>query len=81
MKERGLRRDARSGNGNPLMGRKIAKLLRCPRATVSAQSNHLKNDSVNDVTKIRVTGKPENDKRWTLIGENSTKIWYDNSTY
>jgi hypothetical protein len=31
------------------MGRKIAKLPRCPQATVSAKSNHLKNDSANDV--------------------------------
>jgi hypothetical protein len=80
MKERGLRRGARSGNGSPLTDRNIAELPRCPRATVSAQSNYLKNDSANDVTRIRVTGKPEHDKRWTLIGENSAKVWYDNST-
>jgi hypothetical protein len=63
------------------MGRKIVKLPCCPQATVSAQSNHLKNDSANDVTRIRVNGKPEHDKRWILIGENSTKVWYDNSMY
>jgi hypothetical protein len=81
MKERGLRHGVRSGNGSPLTGRKIAKLPRCPRATVSAQSNYLKNDSANDVTRIRVTGKSEYDKWWTLIGENSAKVWYDRSTY
>jgi hypothetical protein len=59
MKECGLRCDARSGNSSPLMGRKIAKLPRCPRAMVSAQSNHLKSDSVNDITRIQVTGKSE----------------------
>jgi hypothetical protein len=73
MKEHGLRRGARSGNGSPLTGRKIAKLPRCPRATVSAQSNHLKSDSTNDVTRIRVIGKLEYDKWWTPIGENSAK--------
>jgi hypothetical protein len=69
MKERGLRRGARNRNGSPLTGRKIAKLPRCPQAMVSAKSNHLKNDSANDVTRIRVTGK------------NLAKVWYDNSTY
>jgi hypothetical protein len=34
MKERGLRHGARSGNGSPLTGKSIAKLLRCPRITV-----------------------------------------------
>jgi hypothetical protein len=29
-KERGLRRGTRSGNGSPLTGREIVKLLRCP---------------------------------------------------
>jgi hypothetical protein len=81
MKERGLRRGARSGNGNPLTGWKIAKLARCPRATVSAQSNHLKSDCTNDITRIRVKGKSKYDKWWTLIGENSAKVWYDISTY
>jgi hypothetical protein len=37
-KERGLRRGIRSGNGNPLMGRDIVKLPRCPRITVSVKS-------------------------------------------
>jgi hypothetical protein len=81
MKECGLRCGARSGNVSPLTGRKIAKLLRYPRETVSVQSNHLKSDSVNDVTRIRVTGKSEYDNWWTLIGENSAKVWYDISTY
>jgi hypothetical protein len=44
---------------------------RAAHATVSAQSSHLKNDSDNDVTRIRVTWKSEHDKRSTLIGENS----------
>jgi hypothetical protein len=74
MKEHGLRRGARSRNGSPLTGKKIAKLPHCPRATVSAQSNHLKNDSANDITRIRVTGESEYDKWWTLIGENSAKV-------
>jgi hypothetical protein len=56
MKERGLRCGARSGNGNPLTGRKIAKLLRCPRITVSAKSNYIQSNYINDVTRIRVTG-------------------------
>jgi hypothetical protein len=73
MKERGLRRGAKSGNGSPLTGRKIAKLPRCPQATVSAKSNHLNNASANDIIRICVTGKSEQDKRWTLIGKNSTK--------
>jgi hypothetical protein len=81
LKERGLRRGARSGNGSPLMGRKIAKLPRYPRARVSAHSNHLKSDSTNDVTRIRVTGKSGYDKWWTLIGENSAKVWYDISFF
>jgi hypothetical protein len=75
MKECGLRCGARSGNGSPLTGRKIAKLPRCPRATVSAQSNHLKNDSANDVTRICVIRESEYDKWWTLIGEDSAKVW------
>jgi hypothetical protein len=73
MKERGLRRGARSGNGSPLTSRKIAKLPCCPRAMVSAQSKHLKSDSTNDITRIRVTGKSEYGKWWTPIGENSAK--------
>jgi hypothetical protein len=36
-KERGLRYGARSGNGIPLTGREIMKLLRCPWVTVSAE--------------------------------------------
>jgi hypothetical protein len=36
------------------MGRKIAKLLRCPWATVSAQSNHIQSDSTNDVRSDRL---------------------------
>jgi hypothetical protein len=34
MKERGLRHGASSGNGSPLTGKSIAKLLCCPRITV-----------------------------------------------
>jgi hypothetical protein len=74
MKEHGLRCGARSGNGSPLTGRKIAKLPRYPRAMVSAQSNHLKSDSTNDVTRIQVTGKSEYGKWWTPIGENSKSM-------
>jgi hypothetical protein len=81
MKEHGLGRGARSGNGSPLTGRKIVKLPCCPRATVSTQSNHLKCDSVNDFTRFRVTEKSEYDKWWALIGENSAKVWYDISAY
>jgi hypothetical protein len=35
--EHGLRRGTRSGNGSPLMGREIVKLLRCPWVTVSTE--------------------------------------------
>jgi hypothetical protein len=38
---------------SPLTGRKTAKLLRCPCATVIVQSNHTKSDSVNDVTSVK----------------------------
>jgi hypothetical protein len=61
MKERGLRRGARSGNGSPLTGRKIAKLPRYPQVTVSAQSKYIQSNYINDVTRIRVTGKLEYD--------------------
>jgi hypothetical protein len=37
-KERGPRRGARSGNDNPLMGRDIAKLPRCPWIMVRIKS-------------------------------------------
>jgi hypothetical protein len=47
------------------------KLLRCPQAMVSAQSNHIKSDSTNDVTSIQVTGKEEHDKRI------QQKVWCD----
>jgi hypothetical protein len=57
MKERGLRRGARSGNGSPLTGRKIAKLPRYPQVTVSAQSNYIQSNYINDITRIQVTGK------------------------
>jgi hypothetical protein len=57
MKERGLRHGARSGNGSPLTGRKIAKLPRYPQVTVSAQSYYIQSNYINDVTRIRVTGK------------------------
>jgi hypothetical protein len=39
------------------MGRKPVKLLRCPHATVSVQSIHAQNDSVNDVTNVEVAEK------------------------
>jgi hypothetical protein len=47
------------------------KLPRCPQATVSAQSNHIKSDSTNDVMGIRVTGKEEHDRRI------QQKVWCD----
>jgi hypothetical protein len=37
----------------------------------------LKSGSANDITRIRVTGKSEYDKWWTLVRENSPKVWYD----
>jgi hypothetical protein len=52
MKERGLRRGARSGNGSPLTGRKIVKLPHCSQVTVSAQSNYIESNYINDVTRI-----------------------------
>jgi hypothetical protein len=61
MKERGLRRGARSGSGSPLMGRKIAKLPRYPQVTVSAQSNYIQSNYINDVMRNRVTEKSEYD--------------------
>jgi hypothetical protein len=61
MKERGLRRGARRGNGSPLTGRKIEKLPRYPQVTVSTQSNYIQSNYINDVTRIRVTGKSEYD--------------------
>jgi hypothetical protein len=61
MKERGLRSGARSGSSSPLTGRKIAKLLRYPQVTVSAQSNYIQNNYINDVTRILVMGKSEYD--------------------
>jgi hypothetical protein len=73
MKEHGLRRGARSRNGSPLTGRKIAKLPRCPR-NGQCPVKSFKNDCDNDITRIRVAGKSEHDKRWTLIGENSAKV-------
>jgi hypothetical protein len=42
---------------SPLTGRKTIKLLRCPRATVSVQSIHAHNDSINDVTSVKVAEK------------------------
>jgi hypothetical protein len=39
---------------SPLTGRKTVKLLRCPRATVSVQSIHAQNDSINDVTSVKL---------------------------
>jgi hypothetical protein len=75
MKERGLRRGARRGNGSPLTGRKTIKLPCCPRATVNAQSNHIQSDSTNDVTIIQVTGN----KNMTVMDthrKNSAKVWY-----
>jgi hypothetical protein len=42
---------------SPLTGRKTVKLLRCPRATVSVQSIHAQNDSINDVTSVAVAEK------------------------
>jgi hypothetical protein len=42
---------------SPLMGRKPVKLLCCPHATVSVQSIHAQNDSVNDVTSVEVAEK------------------------
>jgi hypothetical protein len=57
MKERGLRRGTRSGNGSQLTGRKIAKLPRYPQVTVSAQSNYIQSNYINDAIRIRVTGK------------------------
>jgi hypothetical protein len=80
MKERGLGCDGRSRNGSPLTDREIAN-FRAAHATVSVQSNHLKNGSDNDVTKIQVKEISEHDKRRILIGENSPKVWYDGSAY
>jgi hypothetical protein len=57
MKEHGLRRGARSGNGSPLTGRKIAKLPCYPQVTVSAQSNYIQSNYINGITRIRVMGK------------------------
>jgi hypothetical protein len=37
-KERGLRRGARRGNGSPLTGRDIAKLLHYPWITISIKT-------------------------------------------
>jgi hypothetical protein len=34
-------------------GQKTAKLLCCPCATVSVQSNHTKSDSLNDLTSVK----------------------------
>jgi hypothetical protein len=42
---------------SPLMGRKTVKLLRCPRATVSVQSIHTQNDSINGVTSVTISEK------------------------
>jgi hypothetical protein len=57
MKECGLRRGARSENGSPLTFKKFAKLPRYPQATASAQSNYIQSNYINDITRIRVTGK------------------------
>jgi hypothetical protein len=44
---------------SPLTGRKTIKLPRCPRATVSVQSNHKKSDSLNNVTSVESLKKYE----------------------
>jgi hypothetical protein len=66
MKERGLRCGAKSKNGSPLTGRKIVKLPRCPRGTVSAQSNYIQCNYIKDVTRIRVAGN----KNMTVVDNN-----------
>jgi hypothetical protein len=60
-KEHGLRGGVRSGNGNPLTGRDIAKLPRCPWITVSVKSQLRKINCINNVTNIRVTGSKDYD--------------------
>jgi hypothetical protein len=39
---------------SPLTGRKTIKLLRCPCATVSVQSNRTHSDSLNDITSVKL---------------------------
>jgi hypothetical protein len=38
----------------PTNGQKIMKLLRCPHAMVSIQSNRTESNSVNDVTRVKL---------------------------
>jgi hypothetical protein len=77
MKEHGLRHGIRSRNGSPLTGRKIAKLPGCRRITVSAKSNYIESNCINDVTRTRVTGN----NNMTVVDTNretfSKKVWYD----
>jgi hypothetical protein len=60
------------------MGKKIAKLPCYPQVTVSAQSNYIQSNNINDVTS---NGEIRIRQWWTQMGKNSAKVWYDMPAY